>query len=132
MQHPQRQSGENTRGIHAGRNLLLTVLVLLSMLAGLTAGGAQLVRYGLAEASATAPIEERQGGDRHLEEESPAKLRRVSSLSQAKAAQPLPASTARPATPSPTVAQLAILEAHSLGHPLPSQRQQRGQAPPQA
>jgi len=136
MQHPQHQHAPRhaASGVFSLRPLALCLLLLLSLLAGLCESGIQLSRYGAAETGhVSAPAEERQDGERHLEEESPAKLRRVSKLQQSAAAQRAPAVLPVIAASVPATAAPALFDdAHSLGHPLPSLRQQRGQAPPQA
>jgi len=135
MQQPQRQHAQNNAGSGAVslRPLALCMLLLLSLLAALCQSGTQLSRLGLAQnGHASAPAEERQGGERHLEEESPAKLRRVVQLRAPRAAQPLPSvqqllfaadtfSPIRTAIPA---------SAPAIAHALASPRQQRGQAPP--
>ncbi|MEG1680849.1 MAG: hypothetical protein RR326_12195 [Stenotrophomonas sp.] len=135
MQQPQRQHAQNNAasGAVSLRPLALCMLLLLSLLAALCQSGTQFSRLGLAQnGHASAPAEERQGGERHLEEESPAKLRRVVQLRAPRAVQPLP-----------SVQQLLFLaddfspirtlfpaSEPVIGHALASPRQQRGQAPP--
>ena len=135
MQQSQRQHAYNNAasGVVSLRPLALCMLLLLSLLAALCQSGTQLSRLGLAEAGhASAPAEERQGGERHLEEESPAKLRRVVQLRASRAVQPQP-SVQRPlaATDDRRPARALILtSAPIIAHALASPRQQRGQAPP--
>lgn len=135
MQQPQRQHAQNNAvsGAVGLRPLALCMLLLLSLLAGLCQSGAQFSRLGLAQnGHASAPAEERQGGERHLEEESPAKLRRVAQLRAPRAALPLPSvpqllSAADDFSPIRTVIPASE---PVIAHALASPRQQRGQAPP--
>ena len=135
MQQSQRQHANSNAasGVVSLRPLALCMLLLLSLLAALCQSGTQLSRLGLAEAGhASAPAEERQGGERHLEEENPAKLRRVVQLRAPRTVQPEPGvqqllaaeGDNRPARALIPVSELVI------GHALASPRQQRGQAPP--
>ena len=135
MQQSQRQHAYNNAasGVVSLRPLALCMLLLLSLLAALCQSGTQLSRLGLAQnGHASAPAEERQGGERHLEEESPAKLRRVAQLRAPRAVQPQPdvqqlLSAADGAVPIRTLIPASEpVTAHALASP----RQQRGQAPP--
>ncbi|MGE8225753.1 MAG: hypothetical protein ACN6RK_08205 [Stenotrophomonas sp.] len=135
MQQSQRQHAQNNAvsGAVSLRPLALCLLLLLSLLAGLCQNGIQFSRLGLAQnGHASAPAEERQGGERHLEEESPAKLRRVAQLRAPRAALPLPSvqqllSAADDFSPIRTVIPASE---PVIAHALASPRQQRGQAPP--
>ncbi|WP_303749181.1 hypothetical protein [Stenotrophomonas pigmentata] len=135
MQQSQRQHAQNNAvsGAVSLRPLALCLLLLLSLLAGLCQNGIQFSRLGLAQnGHASAPAEERQGGERHLEEESPAKLRRVAQLRAPRAALPLPSveqllSAADAFSPIRTVIPASE---PVIAHALASPRQQRGQAPP--
>ena len=135
MQQSQRQHANSNAasGVVSLRPLALCMLLLLSLLAALCQSGTQLSRLGLAEAGhASAPAEERQGGERHLEEESPAKLRRVAQLRAPSAVQPLPSvqqllSAADDVSPIRTVIPAST---PIIALALASPRQQRGQAPP--
>ena len=135
MQQPQRKHAYSTAasGVVGLRPLALCLLLLLSLLASLCQSGSQLGRLGVAENSnASAPAEERQGGERHLEEESPAKLRTASQLRAARAIPPLPSATQlllAASGPSPVRVVIPASEP-VVGHALASPRQQRGQAPP--
>ena len=135
MQQSQRQHAYDNAasGAVSLRPLALCMLLLLLLLAALCQSGTPLSRLGLAEAGhASAPAEERQGGERHLEEESPAKLRRVVQLRASRAVQP------QPSVQRPLAAEDDSRPAHALipvsepviDHALASPRQQRGQAPP--
>ncbi|AMJ57309.1 MULTISPECIES: hypothetical protein [Stenotrophomonas] len=135
MPQPQRQHAYSTAasGVVSLRPLVLCLLMLLSLLASLCQSGSQLARLGVAENStASAPAEERQGGERQLEEQSPAKLRKASQLRAAIAIPPLP--SVKPlllAATGPSPLRVAIpVSEPVMGHALASPRQQRGQAPP--
>lgn len=135
MQQPHPASANVTRGLHAWRPLLLSVLVLLTLFAGLWQAGAQLSSYDLAGTRNSAPAEERQGGERNLEEQSPAKLRRASTVRTVTAARPQTTAQLVAVQPAPirfAPTHAALPAANSLGHPLPSLRRHRGQAPPLA
>lgn len=135
MHQPQRQHAPRhaVSGVVSLRPLVLCLLLLLSLLAGLCESGIQLSRYGMAETDhASAPAEERQGGERHLEEESPAKLRRVGQLRAPRAVQPQPdVQPLLSAAVDDTPIRTAIPASEPvIAHALASPRQQRGQAPP--
>ena len=135
MQQSQRQHAHNNAatGAVSLRPLALCMLLLLSLLAALCQSGTQLSRLGLAQnGHASAPAEERQGGERHLEEESPAKLRRVVQLRVPRAVQPQPSVQPLLAAEDDNRPARALipLSAPINGHALASPRQQRGQAPP--
>ena len=136
MQQPQRQHAHNNAasGAVSLRPLALCMLLLLSLLAALCQSGTQLSRLSLTEiGNASAPAEERQGGERHLEEESPAKLRRVSQLRAPRAVQPLPSAQQLLLVAEAEVSPIRTVFPASepvIGHALASPRQQRGQAPP--
>lgn len=135
MQQPQRQHAQNNAvsGAVSLRPLALCMLLLLSLLAALCQSGTQFSRLGLAQNDhVSTPSEERQGGERHLEEESPAKLRRGAQLRAPRAVQPQPdvqqlLSAADGAAPIRTVIPAST---PIIAHALASPRQQRGQAPP--
>ncbi len=135
MQQTQRQHAQNNAvsGAVSLRPLALCML-LLSLLAALCQSGTQLSRLGQAEAGhASAPAEEHQGGERHVDEESPAKLRRVVQLRAPRAVQPQPGIqqllAAEGGDNRPARALMPVSEP-VMGHALASPRQQRGQAPP--
>lgn len=135
MQHPQRHQ---YRAITAQRSLALRpvalcALLLLSLLASLWQTGQYAPRIGTVETTASAPGEERSGGEKSLEEESSAKLRRVANLRAPRAMQPYPSLQGHSFTTA-AVADHSLIPAApgQLHHTLPSLRQQRGQAPPQA
>ncbi|PZU28795.1 MAG: hypothetical protein DI584_04825 [Stenotrophomonas sp.] len=135
MQQPQRQHAQHNAvsGAVGLRPLALGMLLLLSLLAALCQSGTQLSRLGLAQnGHASAPAEERQGGDRHLEEESPAKLRRVAQLRAPRAALPLPSvqQLLSAADDFSSIRTVIPASAPVIAHALASPRQQRGQAPP--
>ncbi|MGH8055167.1 MAG: hypothetical protein ACREP4_14750 [Stenotrophomonas sp.] len=134
MQQPQRpQYLATAHRVTAMRPVALYALLLLSLLASLWQIGQHAPRSGIVESTASASAEERSGGEKQLEEESPAKLRRVAGLRVPRAAQQYPELQGH------TFAVAAVLR-HSLipaapgqpRHTLPSLRQQRGQAPPLA
>lgn len=135
MQQSQRHHAYSnaTPGVVSLRPLALCMLLLLSLLAALCQSGTQLSRLGLTETgNASAPAEERQGGERHLEEQSPAKLRRVSQLRAPRAVQPLPSAQQLLVVGAQTspIRMLVPSSEPVIGHALASPRQQRGQAPP--
>ena len=135
MHQPQRQHAQNnaSSGAVSLRPLALCMLLLLSLLAALCQNGAQFSRLGLTQSGhASAPAEERQGGERHLEEESPAKLRRVGQLRAPRAVQPQPdVQPLLSAAVDDTPIRTAIPASEPvIAHALASPRQQRGQAPP--
>ncbi|MCD9087766.1 hypothetical protein [Stenotrophomonas sp. SY1] len=132
MQQPrQAQHLTNAaRGVHAVRSLAMCFVLLLSLLASLAHAGPASLRHGLTHAGNSVPAEER-GGERHLEEESPAKLRRVASLNAPRVAQPQPAlDTRHLAHGVITAGPLMVDSPHKVRHTAPGLRQQRGQAPP--
>ena len=136
MQQSQRQHAYDNAasGAVSLRPLALCMLLLLSLLAALCQSGTPLSRLGLAEAGhASAPAEERPGGERHLEEENPAKLRRVVQLRAPRAVQQQPGVqqllAAEGGDNRPPRALIPV-SAPTIGNALASPRQQRGQAPP--
>lgn len=113
------------------RPVALCLLLVLSLLASLWQHGAHAPRLGSATSTSSSASEER--GETPLEEESPAKLRRVASQHTAPAAQPQPEVPARITTAMPRIGQVLIPAAvHQAPPSLHSPRQQRGQAPPLA
>ena len=135
MQQPQRHQyrGITAQRSNALRPVALYVLLLLSLLASLWQAGQHVSRVGTVETTASAPGEERSGGEKSLEEESPAKLRRVASLRAPRALQAYPSLQGYSFTAA-AVAHHSLIPAEpgQLHHTLPSLRQQRGQAPPLA
>ncbi|WP_449467419.1 hypothetical protein [Stenotrophomonas humi] len=135
MQQPQRH---HYRAIAAQRSnalrpAVLCTLLLLSLLASLWQAGQHVSRVGMVETTASALGEERPGGEKSLEEDPPAKLRRVASPCAPRAPQPYPSLQGHSFTATAVIQQLLIpATPGQLHHTLPSLRQQRGQAPPPA
>lgn len=118
---------------HALRPVALCALLLLSLLASLWQVGQHMPRVGMVETTASAPGEERSGGEKLLEEESPAKLRRVASLRAPRAVQSYPALQPQTITVADAADRSMIpASPRQTHHALTSLRQQRGQAPPLA
>ncbi len=133
MQQPQRPQHLAIRAprSRAMRPAALCLLLLLSLLASLWQVGQHAPRHGIAAAS-SATGEERPGGETHLEEESPAKLRRVASLRAPRAAQSHPAQVSGHHDAGRLARSLIPPAPRQAHHALTSPRQQRGQAPPLA
>jgi len=134
VQQPQRRQHRATTAqrFTALRPVAVCALLLLSLMASLWQGGQYTPRAGTAQTH-TAAGEERTGGETQLEEESPAKLRRLATLRAPNAAQPYQANH-RQTFPISAVLRHSLIPAApgQPRHSLPSQRQQRGQAPPLA
>lgn len=128
-QRPQHPLNRTPRP-QAMRPVALCMLLLLSLLASLWQVGQHAPRHGLTTTSSATPSEERPG-EKQLEEESPAKLRRVANLRAPRAAQPYPSQQRTTAVARILDAQIPAppRQAH---HALTSPRLQRGQAPPLA
>ncbi|WP_269791291.1 hypothetical protein [Stenotrophomonas sp. Iso1] len=135
MQQPQRHQYRaiTAQRSNALRPVVLCALLVLSLLASLWQIGQHAPRVGLVETTTAAAGEERSGGEKSLEEESPAKLRRVTRLRAPRAIQLYPSLQGN-SFKIAAVAHAPRIPAASgqLHYTLPSQRQQRGQAPPLA
>lgn len=112
---------------------MLGLLLLLSLLTSMWQSGAQAPYAHPTEISASATTADPQDGEKYLQEENPAKLRRVAKVRIAPSVQ-----TA--ADDQPITVTLAVSPARSLipaattdiARSAPGRRQQRGQAPPLA
>lgn len=112
---------------------MLGLLLLLSLLCSLWQSGAQAALAHLTEISASATDADRQGDEKYLQEENPAKLRRVAKVRIALAVQNQPADHLIPASTAASPARSLIPAAITdIARSAPGRRQQRGQAPPLA
>ena len=135
VQQSQRQqpAATATHGFPIVRMAMLGLLLLLSLLSSLWQSGAQAAFAHLTEISASATDADRQGDEKYLQEENPAKLRRVAKVPIALAAPSEPADhlilAAMAASPARSLIPATITV---IARSAPGRRQQRGQAPPLA